>query len=274
MNYIELPEQKVIEMYLSNNHTMSEICKYFKVSKFKIRKVLLSNNILSKSSKKYNYNDDIFEVIDSEQKSYWLGFLFADGYVRNRKSSSELKLKLASKDISHLLKFKKFMSLDDIPVVDYISGNSNCSSISVNSKKIVDDLIHLGCVNKKSLIIKFPKLEKKLVHHFIRGYFDGDGWISIKRNNTFNFGIASGSYEMLESLNDLLSEHSGIMKINIKQKNSNLNTLTYSSVTDIIKIYHYLYKDSNISLERKKQKFEEVIKYFQNHKNKNKNRWN
>ena len=45
MNYIELPEQKVIEMYLSNNHTMSEICKYFKVSKFKIRKVLLSNNL-------------------------------------------------------------------------------------------------------------------------------------------------------------------------------------------------------------------------------------
>ena len=29
----------------------------------------------------YNYNEKYFETIDSEHKAYWLGFLYADGYV-------------------------------------------------------------------------------------------------------------------------------------------------------------------------------------------------
>ena len=76
--YIELDENKLIEMYKSNIYTMSDLCEHFNVSKFKIRKVLLLNNIDSKSSKKYRYYDDIFETIDNEEKAYWLGFLYAE----------------------------------------------------------------------------------------------------------------------------------------------------------------------------------------------------
>jgi hypothetical protein len=34
---------------------------------------------------KHNCNEDYFEKIDSCEKAYWLGLLFADGYVRKRK---------------------------------------------------------------------------------------------------------------------------------------------------------------------------------------------
>ena len=35
------------------------------------------------ASKKYFYDDNYFEKIDSEDKAYYLGFLYADGYVNN-----------------------------------------------------------------------------------------------------------------------------------------------------------------------------------------------
>ena len=40
---------------------------------------------------------------------------------------------------------------------------------------MAQSLIKLGCVPRKSLIITLPSIPKNLMHHFIRGYFDGDG---------------------------------------------------------------------------------------------------
>lgn len=31
--------------------------------------------------RQYNVNDSYFHTIDSEDKAYWLGFLYADGYI-------------------------------------------------------------------------------------------------------------------------------------------------------------------------------------------------
>jgi len=266
-NKKEVNELEIISIYLSNNFTMDEICRKFGVSKHKIRKVLLSNSVESKSSKKYNYYDDIFEKIDTEEKAYWLGFLFADGYVRKRKSNSELRLKLSSIDKKHLLKFKTFISPDDIPVVYEESKNkskngreykkSKTFKISINSRKIVDDLIKLGCVNKKSLIIEFPKIDSKLEHHFIRGYFDGDGSISYsKKIICVNF--VSGSSLFLEKLSSILNIRSGCKLANLVGSSKIFKYLNYTTSDDINKIFKYLY-DGSIFLERKYEKFKYIF---------------
>ena len=53
------------------------------------------------------FNEHIFDVIDTEEKAYWLGFIFADGYISSRDNGFELSLK--GSDIEHLHKFNKFM---------------------------------------------------------------------------------------------------------------------------------------------------------------------
>lgn len=35
--------------------------------------------------RKYSVNEIFFEVINTEEKAYWLGFIFADGCVLDRK---------------------------------------------------------------------------------------------------------------------------------------------------------------------------------------------
>jgi hypothetical protein len=275
--YIKISEEELIEMYESNNYKMNELCEHFKVSKFKIRTILKLNNIESKSSKKYNYNDYVFEDIDSEESAYWLGFLYADGYVRYRKKYGyELRLKLGIKDKEHLLKFKKFISNDDIPVVYEEYKNSKCYKLSINSKKIVSDLIKLGCVNNKSYTIEFPKLNEIYINHFMRGYFDGDGSVGIRLNSKpvdVTFNLVTASINFLQSFNKKLIEKCEINERKI-YKYETYYRLYYGSCTDIIKIYKFLYKNSNTYIERKKEKFIEINDYYDNHPNKNSKKWN
>ena len=56
---------------------------------------------------KYYYNKHFFDVIDTEEKAYWLGFMYADGYITSK--SFRIGLSLAIKDIEHLRKFNAFL---------------------------------------------------------------------------------------------------------------------------------------------------------------------
>jgi hypothetical protein len=59
--------------------------------------------------------NNYFEYIDNSHKAYWLGFLWADGYVwkriRNRGVEYGLKLDLSSIDYDMLVQFKKDLNI-------------------------------------------------------------------------------------------------------------------------------------------------------------------
>jgi intein/homing endonuclease len=58
--------------------------------------------------------------------------------------------------------------------------------------------------------VLFPTLANNLYPYFVRGYFDGDGCVYV-RKNTISIKITSGSIDMLSQLNTKLEE-----EINIK----------------------------------------------------------
>ncbi|MHC0037906.1 hypothetical protein [Pseudoneobacillus sp. C159] len=140
------------------------------------------------TSNKYTANYDVFEVIDNEEKAYWLGFLYADGNVRTAESKDNyqqkgytVSLRLHVQDIKHLYKFKEFTQTTS-PVVyeEKFTGGAirHQCVLNIHSKKMCQDLINWGCTPRKSLALQFPKhLPKNLINHFVRGYFDGDGHI-------------------------------------------------------------------------------------------------
>ena len=122
------------------------------------------------------FDEHKFEKIDTEEKAYWLGFLDADGCIHNgRNYDYGIELGLQEQDYSHLVKFKDFIEKD----------NKICYREKINSyryqfknKTMNKDLINLGCVPHKSLILKFPdedQVPDNFLIPFIRGYFDGDG---------------------------------------------------------------------------------------------------
>lgn len=222
----------------------------------------LRENGVSLRHRKYVFDTSMFRTVDTETKAYLLGLLYADGGV----GKSNVVLGLQEKDRSVLLELSVRIFGKD--VLKFVPGFTmtrksgktyTCSpkySLVLNSKELVSDLSNLGCTRRKSLTLTFPSSEiisDGLMHHFIRGYFDGDGWISPRKNSTCTtFGIIS-SNDFCAGLREYL-----IRTLNITasiRPSGKVSRLTFSRREDIQKIYNYMYADSTICLRRKKDVF-------------------
>lgn len=78
-------EERICKDYSLNQFSIRGLSKKFNLCTAKIKKILNKNNITLKGNKisKYSLNENFFEIIDSKEKAYILGFLYADGYLLN-----------------------------------------------------------------------------------------------------------------------------------------------------------------------------------------------
>lgn len=263
-NYIYKPrninEENIIELY-KNGYSIVEISKKINISRKKIYNVLLFNNIeLTNKYNKYIYNENIFNKIDTEEKAYWLGFLYADGYVSNL--GTELCLSLKNEDKYMLENFCNFIG-KNIIIKDKCINGFKQNYVSVYNKNICNDIKNLGCYNNKTFKILFPnknQLNKKYYSNFIRGFFDGDGCVIYNKNkNIITFSICCASLNFLERIQEILVDTLSIKKNTILIDNRSkhpLYSFHNSARIDINNIYNYLYNnDNNLHLIRKYNKF-------------------
>jgi len=254
----------IIDLYESGIGSV-KIGRELRVGKKIVINTLKENSIPIIGTKRYFSNENYFENIDTEEKAYWLGFLFADGYVRIRKEKyGEVKLKLQLNDIKHIELFKKSLKSTNIIKIynnpyRYKDKTKMISSasISIYSTKMVNDLIKLGCVEKKSKVLYFPIIKKELTQHFIRGYFDGDGSIYLNKKNRLEYYICSGSRHFLSSIQKVFNSI-GITQQSLSKNSNGVYLLRSYRINDLKRIYNYFYNESSIFIERKKMIFENV----------------
>ena len=258
-------KNEIINLYLNKKLTCENISKDLGYSLCGIYDALKRWNIktrnLNDSHKIYSHDEGYFNIIDSEEKAYWLGFIYADGYI----TGDKLGIALSSVDINHLIKFKKCIKATN-PINTYLSKSTEkyksveYCRILLRSSKLVNDIRDKGVFNNKSLIIKFPSeyvLDRKLYGHFIRGYFDGDGSLVLSKNS-INFKIC-GTKEFLKKLIKIFNESSTYEFKNrlFKRWNNENNTyyLSYGGINKTLNIMNYLYDNAEIYLDRKYEKF-------------------
>jgi hypothetical protein len=201
--------------------------------------------------RKYNLNEHFFDKLN-EKSAYWLGFLYADGYVRMKDGKSgELKLKLKDTDVGHISKLLNDLECNN-PIKCGVDKKSKFCSVTIYSNLIVNRLFDLGCVNNKTQKIRLPKLDEVLMPHFIRGYFDGDGSISKVKNrpNSFVVSICSNN-----DFNDDIISFLGFGK---SYKYENYSIIKINKIMDIINFKNYIYTNAVTLLERKLIKFKEI----------------
>ncbi len=146
-----------------------------------------------------NLRLDYFEKIDTKEKAYWLGFLFADGYItrKSRTGAVEIGIKLNRKDEETIDKFCECLGLNKDKKIYLIEKNGRESVwITFACKEMSNDLVKQGLMLRKSKRIEYPELSRRdLELAFLLGYYDGDG----TQNTTM---IASGSIKFLEQARD------------------------------------------------------------------------
>ena len=263
---IILDENLVIQKYRELNNVI-KVGIFFGVSHSPIKRILNSHGIKYQTRKNF-VNETYFDYIDSEEKAYWLGFLCADGYIREREGrGSALGLKLSQLDLNHLELFKKCINSDhklsfgvgktkDRNGKEYFS---KMVTLSVYSNRIVESIKTQGFHSRKTFTIDKPNIEEKYYRHFIRGFFDGDGCCYIFKKNDklyVNYSFCCASPKLKEFITNELIKNS--IKILTLSKLS----IGVNDYSNAYRLYEYLYKDSTIYLQRKKDKGDEFVKYY------------
>lgn len=247
-DYSTLKDSVILEY--KNGLKCKQISTKLNIDRRTVGKWLKEIGIKYSKCNKANINSTIFNNINTDQKAYWLGFIFADGYVSK---TFNFELSLAIKDLNHLEKFKKFLNFEGKIYIDNKIGRCR---LQFQDEEIVNSLKKIGCINKKSLVLIFPEIKNELLSHFIRGYFDGDGCINHPKNS-ITISIV-GTFQFLNKIHEIVN----LPKDNIKHRNHRhskevfTNSISGNNARNFGK---FIYNDSNIYLERKYNRFIEHL---------------
>ena len=202
------------------------------------------------------YNRHIFDTIDTNEKAYWLGFIVADGYLNDDKNM--LRIKLGNKDKAHLEKFIYFLGGDLSMLKSEVHGITNNVQwyVSTYSKEIHDALKNLNVEQAKSGHEHVPSIDKKYYRDFIRGLWDGDGFI---RESLNGVGLV-GSYECLSFVQNVFLKELGIKPLKIYPHYGTYKIEYRSTKKAIPFIINYLYQDMDVALDRKMELANQIKK--------------
>lgn len=209
-------------------------------------------------TRKFKLNERFFETIDTEEKAYWLGFLYADG----SQNGKQFQIGLQIGDKNHLEKFAKSINCEHR--VKEIKKSSHRKGIAANlqisSKLFCYHLEQQGCVRNKTFVTQYPKIPNHLDRHFIRGVFDGDGTIGImnKKYGNKKATIYSASKLFAKSIAAVLVSNKVVCNLYKREYSDGRApgfNVQIATKTGLFKLFSFFYTDATVCLQRKQNKF-------------------
>lgn len=214
--------------------------------------------------RKYNVDDNFFETIDSHEKAYLLGVWYSDGYLVIEGTKTK-RIGLDVKDTDWLVKIGQTLK-SDAPL--YKTAKDSIKRFKISSPKLYEDLKKLGCVERKTFLLKFPSEEqvpKEFIYSFILGVLDGDGSIIIatprKPHYSPDVSISfTGTKELLTGMQEVLGVQHLTLQQRWPERHNNNYTLIISGFRQVKRILEKLYQNApECILQRKYDKFQQII---------------
>lgn len=270
---IDMEKNKVnlleLKKRYENGETLEEIAKTIGKTRQTLSSWLKSiGTKIYRKDKMINFNCNLFDSIDTEEKAYWLGFLFADGNIS--KKNYYIRVNLSGKDFEHLIKLKQFLNYERNIYTYKTKQGYFVSRLSVSNKHMWNRLNEIGCTPNKTNTLKFPielfNGHEDLIRHFIRGYWDGDGCLTYrdKQKKRPEANVISSNDFLIE-----MQKHFPVKQkenIPIKHKGNNIIRTWTCEGSSAFKVAKYLYENSTIYLERKYNKYLEFVDLYKNKK--------
>ena len=263
---------KAISMF-NDGSSLTKIAKELSVDRYclgqRLKKKFGIDPSLKQNNKRYKVDSNFFDFMNTENKFYWLGFIFADGHMRTQSNSLEIGLSI--KDQNHLNKF-----LNDLNS-DYPIRTKRCKiglkvydscNISICDKALYNSLIKLGCTNNKTYNLTFPSItDKSMLAHFIRGFFDGDGGIAVAKDTDriTRLTVTAYSEQILEEFANLIRIILPDFQYSIRRKKgTNSVSLYVEKIEYVLKLLDIMYQNCTIYLDRKKDLYIKNAAYRRN----------
>lgn len=259
----DIPVNVIKTMYFCEGFSQNKIAKHFGVSQTVISDRMKEAGLptLPKTRKLINrkYKVNEYAIDDLTPTVAWvLGWMLADGCIE--KSGACFVLDVTTKDVDVLNKIKDFFGYTG-PIL-----NTSCflaktgktytgRMLKINSHYLRNKMIEYGILPNKSSKEKFlPSIVgEELERHFIKGLFEGDGSLLLYPNrNSYMFQLV-GTKELLVEVQNILMFRLGLRRTKLykHKKSENHHMMRYNGINQAKRISHWLYKDSNLHLDRK-----------------------
>lgn len=204
---------------------------------------------LSKNtSKSSNHN---FFTLQTPESAYLMGLLEADGHLANGKV---LTYSAAEKDQQLVI---------DTHCLLNTNVTINCATWksfkkyrwSITSPQMTADLLRDGF---RSGFL--PKIPNELMHHWLRGLFDGDGSIYFdKQTKSYKTNLVFGDESLARSVKSYLVSCGIPVKTVYKKTSSDRCWYIALTPKQSNLLGQLIYKDASICLKRKEDKFKELL---------------
>lgn len=270
-NYNEIvftKEQKeeIVRLYIEEKLSTPKIAKIFGCNYNKICHILDEFNIkrVNNGIRKYHLNENYFDNIDTPNKAYVLGLMCADGCNFPPKGTAFISLQESDRKLLEDIR-NEIGSNQPLRIIDQsrrkennYSYNNMCT-LNMYSKHICNSLTNLGVVQNKSLILEFPNIKKCYYSHFLRGYFDGDGSIYQNYKNENNKHIIltfTSTEQFCKKIKEIVEKELGIYcGIYEASCHNGITKAATLSGTSAVKLLHWMYKDADLYLQRKYDRY-------------------
>lgn len=225
--------------------------------------------------------NEIFFSYDNELSFYYAGFMAADGCIKLKDGKyKQIQLALSAADINIVKRFAEHILYEgDVKEYSLNSRHADGSPIKradlqISSDRMFDDLHRFGLTVRKTHTFSMPQwlIEHPLVHHFLRGYFDGDGSAFISKPSGtrtipqvyFSTRGTEAFLTQMRNLFDANIQSSRFKRIKKIRFNGGIGVLEYGGNGSALAIADYLYRDATVWMERKRAKFEEARRFIEN----------
>lgn len=258
-------------LYESGKST-AEIAEQLGVSRRGVTGALTKRGVKVVRRNKYACDHGFFDVIDSESKAYWLGFLFADGNVSLRPRAA-VRVALAIRDKDHLERLQEALRSNH-PIYEIskpLNGKTYGQAIlHVASPRMARALTGRGMTPNKTYTVRWPRgVPNHLTRHFVRGFFDGDGtWFvhpTVRGQVAFQLVCANPFF--LEDFKSAVQAQCEVGNPTVfhdarrDDKKRNTYSLGFRGAQQCARLFSFLYHDASIWLPRK---YEQAARRFVN----------
>ena len=256
--------KQAIEFYEQGN-SMNKTAKTYHSTPQTLKKLFISNGVKIRNQKEQlilenmkrtkAINHNYFDKLTNEN-SYYLGFLGADGTVR--KNRNEIKIGLSSVDLNFLEEFKEKLELER-DIHNYQTNNGfNVSELLFSSAKIKEDIGKYGIIPNKTYIgLNLNLIPKEFQLAFIKGFWDGDGTVVYNKNTKqVKVSFCSRTKQILEQINNFF-ENKGYVYSSNRSKNI-VYDLEFSTLPSL-NILKQFYELNTPCLKRKYDKYLKIL---------------
>lgn len=261
--------QYICEQY--GKKTSTKLANELNCSKAFIKKIWRENNVSEKYQKHqlYSLKEKYFENIDSDDKAYFLGFICADGCIYRRNNhQGMLSIGLKDIDIEILKEFKKNIQTEKPISLFKQSEQTTMATLQITSDILTEDLLKLGVGVRKTFDLSIKQVSEQIPYRFlpsfILGYFDGDGSISIPKNDTISKSHISitAPIKVLREFKDILEFFEINSKITIDKRKYKepFGNLVFTNTANKYLFLKFIYSFYDKSLSRKREKSFELLR--------------